>query len=231
MIIAIYYRTWYFLLFRTNCPSTYHQLEHVFRRWGCHLKASNLFMRQMASSWKKTKSNYFSIPLPKLPVVFNVLSLSPVPCWNSFPRHSCSLPRGSAGWCDIVMWQCCCSLGLLVSSGQKQRGTRPLLWKLSDLRVPAAASTLEPLQRHPVQFLTAGFCVWWSQTGVGCLSTSWKCLHATQKETSSSSFSSDPSLFLHKQHSPPSLKTPPNAPVWIACNDPLRRALLLEMQT
>lgn len=132
------------LLLRMILPAFQNKLsKHIspigtcFRRWGCHLKASNLFMTQMIGSWKKRKSNYFSIPLPKLPVVFNVLSLSPVPFWNSFPRHSCSLPRGSAAWCDIpaALWACWFPVGKS-SVGLDHCFGNSLTWEFLLLQAP-----------------------------------------------------------------------------------------------
>lgn len=42
----------------------------------------------------------------------------------------------------------------------EQTTTSETLTSEDSPRVPAGASTLETLQRYPMQFLTAGFCVW-----------------------------------------------------------------------
>lgn len=150
-MIAIYCCTWYFLLFRANCPNTCHQSD-VFRRWGCHRKASNLFMGQVASSLKEI--SYFSIRLPAPSVLFNALPMSPVSCWTAFQTSLAPFPELLDGrqWPDISCSSVTIHLGwlrCLFPIGKSSGGTDHFflnsLTSKDSSRAPAAESTLGQL--------------------------------------------------------------------------------------
>lgn len=116
---------------------------------------------------KKKQNSYFSIPLPNLP-----LKPSGFYCAVSVPSvllEKISKPfllpsRGSA-WHMVTFlllpgpysWACLFPAGKSSVETERERNS---LTSEDSPRAPAAASTLEPLQRHPMQFLTAGFCLW-----------------------------------------------------------------------
>lgn len=89
---------------------------------------------------------------------------------DNFPNQSCSLPRASV-WQTVIRHLLLLhghTTGLVQKFAflkQKQWGDRPLLSKLSDFKgfssvVLQLQAPQRRSQRHPVQFLTAAFCVW-----------------------------------------------------------------------
>lgn len=236
-MIPIYYCTWYFLLFRTNCPSTYHQLEHVFRRWGCHLKASDLFMGQVVSSWKIKNPVIFPFPSQNSQW-FLVCCLCPQsPVRTAFQAIPAPFPEVLRGrW-----WHSCCSLAHTpgpVSRRQKQCGDRPLLQKLWLQGIPQELLQLQAPKSHSRDILCSFLL---QDSEFGDPRQVWAASQQTGKSSmQSQNYRRDPAVPSHPTlpffytsgtNSPLSLKNPPYAPAWIACNDPLRHALLLEMQT
>lgn len=164
-----------------------------------------------ASSQLLKKIRYFSIPLPWPPMLFPVLSLSPVSCWTTFQTSLAPFPELLCGrqWSGISSASMAVHLGWfrhLLPIGKSSGGTDCFflnsLTSKDSPTAPAGASTLEPLLEASYAVSRCSIMRLVNPVGCGLPAwQSWKTLHAIQKlqGKSSSTFSSNPFL-LHKWH-------------------------------